>query len=461
MAATDDMLRATLGGTAYRALGVFAGSQTPMSGRSMARALDVAPTTANTALGKLRDAGLARFSRDGPAYLWHLNTDDAVLRSWLGQTRAEPIVDEVSAGVSPYSTGGGGVTFERKVGVRYLAHLLVGDGASELGDDRIVMDIAFQQAPEHSVDDLVIRAARVDELEPSLVLAVAVRRAPDLVQSDEATKKLIRNFVKEIRNAPVDGPEHRVALVVAGTQDQAQELSLLAGLASKQADAPNFFKLVGTPKKFTEAVRGRRLDQIKGLVKLALIELGVAIPSLQTVELHTWTLLSRLRVLMARLESPDEADWATITNALIPRARGADLYGASRLRDRLVALTNGASPAAATVDLSLLQRDVHELLDTTVRRHRQGWQALDHLRDRAIASTRDEITSGDGSRTVQLDRSDAAAELLGVARSGRRGCGPRRLRYREEHAGCSCSEMRPRPNPMLHRRFVSTSDIFP
>ena len=58
MAATDDMLRATLGGTAYRALGVLAGSQTPMSGRSMATALDVAPTTANKALGKLHDAGL-------------------------------------------------------------------------------------------------------------------------------------------------------------------------------------------------------------------------------------------------------------------------------------------------------------------------------------------------------------------------------------------------------------------
>ena len=32
-------------------------------------------------------------------------------------------------GMSPYATGGGGVTFERKVAVQYLAHLLVGDGA--------------------------------------------------------------------------------------------------------------------------------------------------------------------------------------------------------------------------------------------------------------------------------------------------------------------------------------------
>ena len=49
-------------------------------------------------------------------------------------------------GMSPYATGAGGVTFERKVAVQYLAHLLVGDGASELGDGRRVVSVAFQQA---------------------------------------------------------------------------------------------------------------------------------------------------------------------------------------------------------------------------------------------------------------------------------------------------------------------------
>ena len=106
--------------------------------------------------------------------------------------------------MSPYATGGGGVTFERKVAVQYLVHLLLGDGATELGDGRVVVSVAFQQAPEHSVDDLVIHAARTDESEPSLVLAVAVRRSPDIVQSDESTKKLIRTFVREIVDAPAD-----------------------------------------------------------------------------------------------------------------------------------------------------------------------------------------------------------------------------------------------------------------
>ena len=75
-------------------------------------------------------------------------------------------------GMSPYATGGGGVTFERKVAVQYLAHLLVGDGASELGDGRCVVSVAFQQAPGHPVDDIVVSAANPDELQPSLVLAL-------------------------------------------------------------------------------------------------------------------------------------------------------------------------------------------------------------------------------------------------------------------------------------------------
>jgi hypothetical protein len=411
MASTTDMLQTTLGDAAYNALTVLAASPAPMSGRMMANALAVAPTTATLALRKLREAGFALSSRVGRADRWHLNTDNTVLRSWLEETRADPSSAKAVAGMSPYPTGGGGVTFERKVAVQYLTHLLVGDGATELGDGRSVVSVAFQQAPEHSVDDLVIRAGRADESEPSLVLAVGVRRSPDLIQSDESTKKLIRAFVHEVIHAPVDGPEHRVALVVAGAQEHAQQLAWLADLAFKQIDAPSFFDLVRTPVKFPAGVQGR-LDQIEALVKLALIDLGVPDPSDQVVQQRTWELLSRLIVLMPRLETPDEADWAAVTNAVIPWARGTDLYGASRLRDRLVALADDYPPKAATVDLSLLRRDAHEVLDSVRRRHQKGWQALAHLHTQATASVRDDVKSGDGSRSIHLDRSDAASGLL-------------------------------------------------
>jgi DNA-binding transcriptional ArsR family regulator len=411
MAATADMLVTTLGETAHKALELLASSSTPMSGRMLAAALRVSPTTATAALRKLREAGFAASSREGRADRWRLNTDNIVVRSWLEEARSQPSNARAPTGMSPYATGGGGVTFERKVAVGYLAHLVLGDGAVELGDGRFVVSVAFQQAPEHSVDDLVVRAARVDELEPSLVLAVGVRRSPDLVQSDESTRKLIRAFVQEIIESSANGPEYRVALVVAGLQNHAEQLAWLAGLASKHMDAPSFFSLARATGKFPTALR-ERLAQIEALVRLALVDLGVADPSQQVVAQRTWELLSRLTVLMPRLETPDEADWAAVTNALIAVARGADLFGASQLRDRLVALADEYAPKAATVDLTLLRRDAHQVLEATMRRHRQGWAALAHLHERAIASVRNEIASSDRSRTIHLDRSDAAAELL-------------------------------------------------
>lgn len=416
MASTDDMLQTTLGNPAYRALNALADCATPMSGRMVAAELGVSPTTATKALSKLREAGFAASSRQGRANRWNLNMDNAVLRSWLAEARIKASAAKPAAGVSPYATGGGGVTFERKVAVQYLTHLLVGDGAVEFGDGRLAVSVAFQQAPEHSVDDLVVRAACVDEVEPSLVLAVAVRRSPDLVQSDQPTKDLIRALLREVISAPVDGPEHRVALVVAGLQDHAAQLASLAGLASMQMDAPGFFKLARTPRKFSAAIR-ERLAQLEALVGLALIDLGVAEPSEHLIQQRTWDLLSRLKVLMPRLEVPDEADWAAVANALIPAARGTDLYGASQLRDRLVALADEYAPKAATVDMAILRRDAHQVLDATTRRHQQGWRALDHLQMRAIAAVRDEIVSGDGGRAVHVDRSDAAAELLALAGS--------------------------------------------
>ena len=139
-------------------------------------------------------------------------------------------------GMSPYATGGGGVTFERKVAVQYLAHLLVGDSANELGDGRRVVSVAFQQAPVHSVDDLVVSAACPDELQPSLVLTIAVRRSPNLVVSDESSRDLIRQFLRAVMDAPTEGSETGLGLVVAGPQRHAEQLARLRQLSVNYVD---------------------------------------------------------------------------------------------------------------------------------------------------------------------------------------------------------------------------------
>ena len=314
---------------------------------------------------------------------------------------------------SPYASGGGGVTFERSVAARYLAHLLVGDAATEIGDGRHVAAVKFQQAPEHPVDDLVIETARDGETAPSLVLELAVRRRVNLIVSDPRTRQLFQQFVGSLTAAPDGDIEQRLGLVVAGRQEHASQLGHLCDVARCQLDALGFFDLVQTPGRFSIKIRNR-LDQIERLVARAMEDLGGDTPDTRSVHQRTWEMLSRLFVLMPHLESPDETDWSVVESSLVPVARGNDADGASRLRDRLLVLASSYSPRAARINLSLLRRDAHDLLDDDARRHARGWAVLEHLHDRALAMARHDIVDADGHRSIHLRRMDATAALAAI-----------------------------------------------
>jgi len=314
-------------------------------------------------------------------------------------------------GMSPYATGGGGVTFERRVAVQYLAHLLVGDNATELGNGRRVVSVAFQQAPNHPVDDLLIQAARLDKSQSSLELALGVRRSINLVKSDRSTQKLIGQFIHAAINEPADGKEYRLGLVVSQSQPHAQEVAQLADLAKGQSNPDSFFKLVRTPQKFSAKLRDR-LDHLENIVKDILADPNTSEISQRLAEKRTWQILSKLTVSMLRLEPPDETDWCSVVNSLRLIVRDSDLTEASRLRDRLLALASEYSPRAANVDLTTLRRDTHELLDFTRRLHRCGWETLNSLDQQARHTVRAEITEGDGNRPFHLNQSDKVKELI-------------------------------------------------
>ena len=319
-------------------------------------------------------------------------------------------------GVSPYATGGGGVTFERKVAVQYLAHLLVGDTAPEFGDGRRVESVAFQQAPNHSVDDLLVNAARPNELQPSLVLALSVRRSPKIVESDPSTQKLIRQFIHAAIDRSIDKSEYRLGLVVSGFQEHAKQLELLADFAGKQSDASGFFDLIQAPGKFDSGFR-HRLHHLEKLIQHALDDLGVTEASEASIRERTWQLLSMLAVLMPRLEPPDETDWSGVVNNLRSVARDSDLMVASSLRDRLLALASEYSPSAAWVDLAMLRRATHALLDSKVRRHQMGWRMLEGIDQQAREFVRAEITAVDDGRTIRLDRDAKVVDLVNTVSS--------------------------------------------
>ena len=81
-------------------------------------------------------------------------------------------------GNSPYATGGGGVKFEQKVAVQYLAHLLTGDGASELVPVReypIWTDVGSRGSWSARTEPVTDRESVADSLEmttPETLLVV-------------------------------------------------------------------------------------------------------------------------------------------------------------------------------------------------------------------------------------------------------------------------------------------------
>jgi len=84
---TSEQLRALLDGTAFRGLELLASSSAPVSGRALARALGIAPTTALAALATLQKAGFATATLAGRSSLWSLDERNPMMRSWLEEAR--------------------------------------------------------------------------------------------------------------------------------------------------------------------------------------------------------------------------------------------------------------------------------------------------------------------------------------------------------------------------------------
>lgn len=83
MTSTADQLRALLGETAFVALESLAASSTPVSGRALARALRVAPTTATSTLQLLQKAGFVVSRTEGRSKLWRIDPRNPMMHNWL------------------------------------------------------------------------------------------------------------------------------------------------------------------------------------------------------------------------------------------------------------------------------------------------------------------------------------------------------------------------------------------
>ena len=93
MASTAEQLRALLDDPAFRVLESLASAGSPVSGRALARALNVSPTTALAALALLKKAGFAVSQAAGRSALWRLDESNPTIQRWMeeasGTTRSD------------------------------------------------------------------------------------------------------------------------------------------------------------------------------------------------------------------------------------------------------------------------------------------------------------------------------------------------------------------------------------
>lgn len=410
MATAAETLRATLSETEYQALAALAGATTPLSGRQVATALEVSPTTSNRALRTLAEAGFAASEKSGRANLWRLTVSNPSISAWLEEATPSPAGP--SAGSSPYSTGGGGVRLEHSYAACLVAALLAGEAVAELGDSVSVDSIRLQASDISAVDDIVIEGLDAQG-EPHRSY-IAVRRSPLLTTSDSASVPLIRDFLTVLCEQwpAVESGRWRVVLAVSSTANAITQLAELAELARAIPSGAELEGRLAQPGR-TNARVADRYAHVKNLVEQA--SEGLVAAGGLTAEELTWRFLSSLTVHTLRLERTERADRTAAVSSLQQVLHEGTLAAADALFSRIEELVGNWASQAAVLTQSVIRRSLSDYHLLGSPRYAHAWAVIARLGERLRASIRPSLRAG--VQTLELARQTERSRLEEAMRS--------------------------------------------
>ncbi|MFD8715023.1 hypothetical protein ACFV07_31830 [Streptomyces anulatus] len=306
-------------------------------------------------------------------------------------------------GSSTYATGGGGVSFAHRVAAVYLAGMLTGARRAE-ASQLPVRRVSFQTGPAHPVDDLLVECG--DE-SGEVTLAVACRATPDFVPSHDETVKLVGSLLSEVERFDTD--THQVAVATAGRSPQWDQLALLCDIARAHADQESFRASMAVDGRWSKPVRARQKYFLKMVEKV--VEDGTAPQEILGL---AWRLLGRLHILGFAVQSPGEGDRAAAATSLDGVASVAT--GGVVVHNRLEVEATRYDATGAVVDLKVLRRDLHLLLDSAATRTRHAWSVLAEQRTLAVARVRSTIGDEASGGPVEIAFDDRREELTGALR---------------------------------------------
>ncbi|MYV40166.1 ATP-binding protein [Streptomyces sp. SID1328] len=285
----------------------------------------------------------------------------------------------------------------------YLASMFTGARRTE-ARELPVRRVSFQTGPAHPVDDLLVECG--DESD-RVTLAVACRATPNFVPSHEDTVKLVGSLLAEVDRFDTDA--HQVAVATAGWSDQWDQLATLCGIARTHADPNSFQAALDVEGRWSKPVRERHKHFLKMVKKVVEDD-----TTPQEVLRLAWRLLGRLHVLGFAVQSPDDADRTVVATSLDDVA-SASADGVA-VRDRLEVEATRYDATGAVVDLKVLRRDLHELLDSAATQSRHAWSVLSDQRRLAAAVVRTTIGDESFGGPLEISFRDRREQLVGALR---------------------------------------------
>jgi hypothetical protein len=252
---------------------------------------------------------------------------------------------------SPEATGGAGPTFEQKVGIYWLAQLLVGC-IPPIFVDSVVERVAFQT--EHlgwNTDDLLITCA--NGAGHTKQLAAQVKRTFTLSASDEECQKAILDFWKDFNNPNRFTPHDRFLLITQrGTNTLLDHFAGLLDCARSSQNAEDFDHRLTTPG-FMSTKSIDYADQI-----LTIVNTTESVPRNRKA---LWSFFRSLHVLGLDLAADAGQAEAAMKSLLAFTAVGQDGVGvADATWNALLKEVGDGTPAARTYKLADLPNALRE-----------------------------------------------------------------------------------------------------
>ncbi|MDD4652234.1 MAG: hypothetical protein PHQ34_08380 [Methanothrix sp.] len=304
----------------------------------------------------------------------------------------------VDKGLSnPFSTGGGGTTFEQLVGASYLVSLVAGDIPRGL-DWGIIESVQFQQRwARYLLDDIIITTTDGNKKRK---LALQVKHKLGFSESDDVFVKVIKDCWDTFSGSlggTFDKELDRIGIGVGVYQAKLDHhFKPLLEIARTSKNSDEFFKKISL-SSFSSIEKGDYLKILKNLLEKAKSDI--------TNE-EIWQFLKCLVVIHFDLESEGSRDTIISWNRLLDVLKERNSSQAILLFDHLTSIVAKYSRMAGHIDYKVLTA---EITGVALKDRPEFTADLRNLRshsDIVLDSIRDTI--GD---VVQLPRIELIEEI--------------------------------------------------